>query len=134
MKLVAADYLTKPVSLAELKLLVERDVPSHVSRVSGPFQSRLRGLVQRHACVGDVRGHGLMLGIEMVADPSTRAPLPRGSDLPARVARAAYRRGLMVRVSGPNLILSPPLVISEAELEFLCETLEAAFDEAVAAF
>jgi adenosylmethionine-8-amino-7-oxononanoate aminotransferase len=69
----------------------------------------------------------------MVADPLTRAPLPRSSDLPARVARAAYRRGLMVRVSGANLILSPPLVISEAELEFLCETLEAAFDEAVAA-
>jgi adenosylmethionine-8-amino-7-oxononanoate aminotransferase len=35
----------------------------------------------------------------------------------------------MVRVSGPNLILSPPLVISEAELDFLCGTLEAAFDE-----
>jgi putrescine aminotransferase len=130
-------YSAHPVAaaaaLATLKLLVERDVPGHVSRVSGPFQSRLRGLTQRHACVGDVRGHGLMLGIEMVADPLTRAPLPRSSDLPARVARAAYRRGLMVRVSGANLILSPPLVISEAELEFLCETLEAAFDEAVAA-
>jgi adenosylmethionine-8-amino-7-oxononanoate aminotransferase len=130
-------YSAHPVAavaaLATLKLLGERDVPGHVSRVSGPFQSRLRGLTQRHACVGDVRGHGLMLGIEMVADPLTRAPLPRSSDLPARVARAAYRRGLMVRVSGANLILSPPLVISEAELEFLCETLEAAFDEAVAA-
>lgn len=130
-------YSAHPVAaaaaLATLKLLVERDVPGHVSRVSGPFQSRLRGLTQRHACVGDVRGHGLMLGIEMVADPLTRAPLPRSSDLPARVARAAYRRGLMVRVSGANLILSPPLVISEAELEFLCETLEAAFHEAVAA-
>ena len=50
----------------------------------------------------------------------------------ARVARAAYRRGLMVRVSGPNLILSPPLVITDDELDFLCTALEAAFDEVAA--
>jgi putrescine---pyruvate transaminase len=127
-------YSAHPVAaaaaIATLKLLVERDVPGHVARVSPAFQQRLRGLVQRHAFVGDVRGHGLMLGIEMVADAATRAPLPKTSDLPARVARAAYRRGLMVRVSGPNLILSPPLVISDSELDFLCGTLEAAFDEA----
>jgi putrescine---pyruvate transaminase len=72
------------------------------------------------------------LCIEMVADTATRAPLPKTSDIPARVARAAYRRGLMVRVSGGNMILSPPLVISEAELDFLCATLEAAFDEIAA--
>ena len=50
--------------------------------------------------VGNVRGKGLMLGIEMVADQATKTPLPKSSDIPARVAKAAYRRGLMVRVSG----------------------------------
>jgi adenosylmethionine-8-amino-7-oxononanoate aminotransferase len=44
------------------------------------------------------------------------------------VAREAYRRGLMTRVSGSMMILSPPLVISPQEVEFLCSTLEAAFD------
>jgi len=78
--------------------------------------------------VGDVRGIGLMVGIEMVADKATKAPLPKTSDLPARVAREAYRRGLMTRVSGSNMILSPPLVISAQEVDFLCSTLEAAFD------
>jgi adenosylmethionine-8-amino-7-oxononanoate aminotransferase len=43
------------------------------------------------------------------------------------VAREAYQRGLMVRISGPNLILSPPLTISEAEVHTLCEVLEASF-------
>ena len=103
-------------ALATLDILRDRDVPGHVARVSVPFQQRLRGLVQRHAFVGDVRGHGLMLGIEMVADQARRTPLPKTSDIPSRVARAAYARGLMVRVSGPNLILSPPLVITPAEL------------------
>lgn len=129
-------YSAHPVAaaaaVATMKVLVEKDIPGHVARVSPAFQQRLRGLVQRVPFVGDVRGHGLMLGIEMVADQATRAPLPKTSDIPARVARAAYRRGLMVRVSGPNLILSPPLVITEAELDFLCSTLEAAFDEVAA--
>lgn len=126
-------YSAHPVAaaaaLATLDILRDRDVPGHVARVSVPFQQRLRGLVQRHAFVGDVRGHGLMLGIEMVADQARRTPLPKTSDIPSRVARAAYARGLMVRVSGPNLILSPPLVITPAELDYLCDTLEAAFDE-----
>jgi putrescine aminotransferase len=126
-------YSAHPVAaaaaIATLAVLQEHDVPGHVARVSPPFQARMRGLVQRVPFVGDVRGHGLMLGIEMVADQATRAALPRSSDLPARVARAAYRRGLMVRVSGPNLILSPPLVITAEELDVLAGTLEAAFDE-----
>ena len=107
-------------------------MPGHVARVGAAFQQRLRGLEQRVPFVGNVRGKGLMLGIEMVADKATKAPLPKTSDIPARVARAAYRRGLMVRVSGRNLILSPPLVISEAELDLLCGMLEAAFDEVAA--
>ncbi len=126
-------YSAHPVAaaaaLASLKILQRDDVPGHVAKVSPAFQQRLRGLVDRHAFVGDVRGMGLMLGIEMVADQATKATLPKTSDIPARVARAAYRRGLMVRVSGPNLILSPPLVITEGELDFLCDALEAAFDE-----
>jgi putrescine aminotransferase len=130
-------YSAHPVAaaaaLATLKILVDDDVPGHVARISPPFQERMRGLVQRVPFVGDVRGRGLMLGIEMVADRATRATLPRSSDLPARVARAAYRRGLMTRVSGPNMILSPPLVISEAELALLASRLEAAFDEVAAA-
>ena len=129
-------YSAHPVAaaaaLATLKILQADDIPGHVAHVAPAFQARLRGLVQRAPFVGDVRGHGLMLGVEMVADPATRAALPKASDIPMRVARAAYRRGLMVRVSGPNLILSPPLVISEAELDFLCSALESAFDDVAA--
>ena len=129
-------YSAHPVAaaaaLATLKVLQADDVPGHVARVSPAFQQRLRGLVQRVPFVGNVRGKGLMLGIEMVADQATRTPLPKTSDIPARVAKAAYQRGLMVRVSGANLILSPPLVISVAELDQLCGMLEAAFDEVAA--
>ena len=125
-------YSAHPVAaaaaLATLDILEREDIPARVREVSGPFQARLGGLVDRVPYVGDVRGIGLMVGIEMVADKATKAPLPKTSDLPARVAREAYRRGLMTRVSGSMMILSPPLVISPQELDFLCSTLEAAFD------
>ncbi len=125
-------YSAHPVAaaaaLATLDMLERDDIPARVREVGGPFQARLGGLVDRVPYVGNVRGIGLMAGIEMVADKATKAPLPKTSDLPARVAREAYRRGLMTRVSGSMMILSPPLVISPQELDFLCSTLEAAFD------
>ena len=125
-------YSAHPVAaaaaLATLDVLERDDIPARVREVSGPFQARLRSLAERVPYVGNVRGIGLMVGIEMVADKATKAPLPKTSDLPARVAREAYRRGLMTRVSGSMMILSPPLVISPQEVDFLCTTLEAAFD------
>ena len=71
-------YSAHPVAaaaaIATLKILQADDVPGHVARVGPAFQQRLRGLVQRVPLVGDVRGKGLMLAIEMVADQASRAP------------------------------------------------------------
>jgi len=124
-------YSAHPVgaaaALATLEQIEALDVPGNAGRVGAVMQERLRRLEQTCSFVGNVRGVGLMLGIEMVDDKATRTPMPRSSDIPARVAKEAYLRGLMVRISGPNLILSPPLVISQAEMDYLCDTLEAAF-------
>jgi adenosylmethionine-8-amino-7-oxononanoate aminotransferase len=126
-------YSAHPVAAAAaLATLVEiqrLDVVGNVARVSPAFQARLRKLTETCSFVGDVRGVGLMLAIEMVADKATRAPFPRSSDIPSRVAKAAYQKGLMVRISGANLILSPPLIITEPELNHLCDVLESAFAE-----
>ena len=124
-------YSAHPVAaaaaLATLDQLEALDVVGHAGRVGPLLQARLRKLEQSCSFVGNVRGIGLMLGIEMVEDKALRTPMPRSSDIPARVAREAYQRGLMVRVSGPNLILSPPLVITAQEVGYLCDTLEASF-------
>lgn len=124
-------YSAHPVAaaaaLATLEQIQALDVPGNAARVGAVMQERLRKLEQSCSFVGNVRGVGLMLGIEMVDDKATRAPMPRSSDIPARVAKEAYQRGLMVRISGPNLILSPPLVISLDEVNHLCDVLEASF-------
>jgi len=124
-------YSAHPVAaaaaLATLDLIEELDIPGNAERVGAHLHQRLQGFVQRFRLVGDVRGRGLMAGIEMVSDKAARTPVPRTSDLPARVARAAYERGAMVRISGPNMILSPPLVITREEIDFLADALEASF-------
>lgn len=126
-------YSAHPVAaaaaLATLDQIEALDVAGNAARVGAHFQARVRTFVEKFSFVGDVRGMGLMLGIEMVADKATRAVMPRTSPIPAQVAKAAYRRGLMVRISGPNLILSPPLVITREEVDFMVDALEGAFSD-----
>lgn len=123
-------YSAHPVAaaaaLATLDQIDRLDVVGNAARMGEVFQRGLRALL-KYPMVGDVRGVGLMACVELVADKASRAPLPRGHELPAKAARAAYRRGLMVRVSGGNMILSPPLVIDRAEVDTLCARLDAAF-------
>ncbi len=124
-------YSAHPVAaaaaLATLDILEEQDIPGHAGRVGAHLQERLGAFEKRFAIVGNVRGVGLMACLEMVSDKARRMPYPRTSDVPARVAREAYRRGAMVRISGPNMILSPPLVITREEVDVLVDILEASF-------
>ncbi len=86
----------------------------------------LLALQARHEAIGDVRGgHGLMLALELVADRATRKPADKAT--PAKVQEAAYRAGAMVRVSGPNIILSPPLVLTSADVQVILSALDAGF-------
>lgn len=125
-------YSAHPVAaaaaLATLDILEQDDIPGNAARVGAHLQARLAPFAQRHRIVGDVRGVGLMACLEMVSDQASRTAFTRSSDVPARVAREAYRRGAMVRISGPNLILSPPLIITREEVDVLVDILDAAFE------
>ncbi len=86
----------------------------------------LKALKEKYSVIGDVRGgHGLMLAIEMVSDRATKAAPDKA--MPGRVQKAAYEAGAMVRVSGPNIILSPPLVISEGDAGVILNALDKGF-------
>ncbi|KIN62697.1 Aminotransferase, class III superfamily [Sulfitobacter noctilucicola] len=81
-------------------------------------------LMEKHDIVGDVRGgHGLMTAIEMVSDRATKKPID--GDAGSRVQEAAYQNGAMIRISGPNLILSPPLVLTENDANILLSAVDA---------
>ncbi len=86
----------------------------------------LQALGERHAVIGDVRGgHGLMCALELVADRATKAPIDKASI--ARIHQATYDAGVMIRVSGSNIILSPPLVLTAEDVQTILEALEHGF-------
>ncbi|MBM3616540.1 MAG: aminotransferase class III-fold pyridoxal phosphate-dependent enzyme [Alphaproteobacteria bacterium] len=86
----------------------------------------LKALKAKHTAIGDVRGgHGLMLAIEMVGDRATKSAPDKA--VPATVQKVAYEAGAMVRVSGPNIILSPPLVLTEGDASMILSALDKGF-------
>ncbi|SFE33128.1 aminotransferase class III-fold pyridoxal phosphate-dependent enzyme [Roseivivax sediminis] len=86
-------------------------------------------LAETHAIVGDVRGgHGLMTALELVSDRATKAPADPATV--KRVHQAAYEAGAMVRMGPPNLMMSPPLTISEAEIDTVLSALDAGLSAA----
>jgi adenosylmethionine-8-amino-7-oxononanoate aminotransferase len=116
-------------ALATLDILEREDVVGNAARQGEHLMQRLQDIASRSRLVGDVRGVGLMVCLELVADKATKAALPRGAKELNAVARSAYRRGAMVRTSGANIILSPALTISRDEIDHLCDVLDAAFAE-----
>jgi adenosylmethionine-8-amino-7-oxononanoate aminotransferase len=116
-------------ALACLDLTVKEDLPGNAARLGPHLLGRLEGLEKKFELVGNVRGKGLMACVELVADKATRAPFARGSEPTGKVAEAAYRHGAIVRASGSNLMLSPPLVIQQKELDLVVDALEAALAE-----
>jgi len=128
----SAHPIAAAAALATLDILEREDIPGNAAKQGARLLAALKPFETKFKTVGEVRGKGLMVCIEMVADKRTKAPMPRTSDLPAKVARAAYRNGAMVRCLGSIMVLSPALVIQEAEVDVLVAALTAAFTEAEA--
>ena len=86
----------------------------------------LQVLQSKYDIIGDVRGgHGLMCALELVSDRASKAPI--GKDVAAKVQRTAYEYGAMIRISGPNIILSPPLVLTSDDVQTILSALDAGF-------
>ena len=121
----ASTFGGNPVSCAAALVtiaLLEEELLNHAARMGAYLMERLREWPRRFAIVGDVRGLGLMIGVELVRDQETRQKAPELRD---QVLRQAFERGLLVLGSGENTIrLSPPLVVSRDQCDFAMETLE----------
>jgi adenosylmethionine-8-amino-7-oxononanoate aminotransferase len=112
--------------LAETKRL---DVPLNAAKRGTQMYEGCLRLQEKYELIGDVRGgHGLMTALELVSDRKTKTPPAK--PVPLALQAAAYENGAMVRVSGPNVILSPALVISESEVETILSALDKGLAEA----
>ena len=111
-------------AIACLKETERLDVASNAAIRGAELYEGLLALEARHELIGDVRGgHGLMCALELVSDRAAKTPI--GKSVIAGVHRATYEAGTMVRVSGNNIILSPPLVLTGADVRTILRSLDA---------
>ena len=126
----ASTFGANPVSVAAA-LVTHRLVKDHylenARRMGEYIFGRLSKWRERFPIVGDVRGKGLMIGVEIVSDQKTKEPAPKLRD---SIEDLAFSKGLLILGAGPNTIrLAPPLLIDEEQADFAIQTLEACIRE-----
>jgi 4-aminobutyrate aminotransferase len=121
----ASTFGGNPVScaaaLATIRLLQEQ-LTANAADVGAFLLDGLRDLQQKHALIGDVRGKGLMIGVELVTDRVTKARAAAERD---RIVDEAFSRGLLILGAGRNTLrLSPPLVLTRAQAQVALDILD----------
>jgi adenosylmethionine-8-amino-7-oxononanoate aminotransferase len=127
-------------SLAVQQVIRRDGLLERVRRQGDGLRQRLLAAFGEHPCVGDIRGRGLFQAIELVQDRASKATFDPQLKLHARIKAQAMARGLMVYPMGgtidgrhgDHVLLAPPFIVSDAELDALAERLAAAVDAALA--
>jgi adenosylmethionine-8-amino-7-oxononanoate aminotransferase len=123
-----------------LRILEAEDLVAASASKGRRLHALLEERLGSHPHVGDIRGRGLLQGIELVADRDTRRPFPRSARVTERVVRTAREAGLLVYsatgnangVDGDQLLLGPPFVITEDELSRVVGLLADSLDRSLA--
>lgn len=133
-------YFTNPLSCAVanavLDVVIEEDLTTRAAERGAQLRRGLDAIASRSPLVGDVRGLGLLTAIELVADQTMKTALPAAWNAPARLTEHGLRHGIALYNRRANLgefgdfqMISPPLTITEAEVDTLLVALEAALDD-----
>ncbi len=127
-------YGGNPVSMAQglatLNVILDENIQAHAKEIGGLLKSGLRDMQKSHPTIGDVRGQGLMLGVEIVEDTSSKTPAPAKT---ADVHERAKDLGLLVGKGGLNgnvLRIKPPMCLTREDVGFMLAVLDRAFTEA----
>jgi adenosylmethionine-8-amino-7-oxononanoate aminotransferase len=128
-------------ALAVQRVIEKRDLLKRVNRIGGELKARLEALFGNHPFVGDIRGRGLFIGIEIVADRMTKEPFDPALALNGKIKAAAMEEGLMCYPMGgtidgrrgDHIIISPPYIIEERHIDEIIDKLSVAFDRALPA-
>ena len=112
------------IGLAVLDVIAEEGLQENAQRVGTHLMDGMRELMEKHALIGDVRGLGLFIGIELVLDRQTLAPAPEQASY---IANRMRERGILLSTDGPYhnvLKIKPPLVFTKENADFLVGTLD----------
>ena len=117
--------------LANIDIMEREDIPGHVRQVGPYFEERLASL-EELPIVGEVRGKDFMLCVENVANKETKELFPGEVKIGNRIAAHCQKNGLIVRPIAHLNVLSPPLVLSRNQIDFVVDTLRAAIETTMA--
>ena len=128
-----SDPLPAAVGLKVLDVIERDGLVARAARQGARLERGLRTLAQRHACIGDIRGRGLLLGVEIVSDRQTKSPAP---DLGAAITRRCMELGLSMNIvqlpgMGGVFRIAPPLTVSDTEVDLGLDLLDRAITAAV---
>ena len=126
-------YSGHPVGAAAALACIDETIKLQVHRNAAArgaeLWSGIQTLMERHEIIGDVRGgHGLMSAIELVENRESKTPVD--GKVIERVRDETFRAGAMVRVSGNNILMSPPLILTDEDVRIILDALEAGFSSA----
>jgi 4-aminobutyrate aminotransferase-like enzyme len=110
--------------IAVLDVVERENLPARAESVGAHLKSRLQALMDRHPSIGDVRGRGLVLGVELVRDRASREPFP---EVVPRLLNAMRDRGVLIGsegVHGNILKLRPPVVLSVDQADVVADALD----------
>jgi len=112
------------IGLAVLDVLEDERLQAHAQRVGAHLLARLRSLTDQSPLIGDVRGRGLMIGVELVRDRQTKERATTERD---RVVSEMFKRGVLILGAGPNALrFAPPLVITKPQADIVTDVFEQA--------
>jgi 4-aminobutyrate--pyruvate transaminase len=123
----AGHPVTTAVALETQKIYEEMDIVGHVQRVGRHLQDRLDDF-EDHPMVGEVRGVGLLCGIELVQDKTARKPFDADLKVGERYFNECRSRGMIGRYVGDRVVLAPPLIITESEVDEMVDIMTQSFN------
>jgi 4-aminobutyrate aminotransferase/(S)-3-amino-2-methylpropionate transaminase len=119
--------LAAAAALTTLETILDEELVENSERVGAVLLSELRRLQEKYEFIGDVRGAGLLIGLDLVKDRASKQPLARA--VTEEIFRSAFRRGLLLMGYFPRVRINPPLILTESEARDGAAILDEVFAE-----
>ena len=129
----AGNPMACAVGLEVFHIIQDENLIQHAADMEPRLRTGLEALASRHAVIGQVRGKGLLMAVELVADPDTRTPFGPELEVAERLTDTAYDLGLIIYprrpingLAGDHVLIAPPLTVTEAEIAEILNRLDEA--------